>query len=493
MGSACSCVTAKDSSLNKITNGALHRSAGYSPSWSFRWDNRGHMAGETEIPADRYSHVRRRYTALEVKSCEDADTEAISDGGSAFENLRTPAWQKTPVREGIAGNLTTPVSDLSMGSSFSTQVRDLTEVSGIADPSSSKLSFSTSESDNHSFFRSYPLPGELMPSRLACRSPGHQLLRGVFDSRIPGFIPGLNSPNNNFVSEGRQSFVLFPQDPQMVGPREHFQSLWLLLKEIAECLENMTSENEKHDPACPLCISREKQTLKISEKALRINSKISRNRVVDCDLEDDSVSYGKSNGSEGKCPKIGSSVRNVFAKPFLKRHFSPGSEKMIRYYTMEFKGKIVGVKVNAINTTGPGDAFVSGDLQEMVFEGKRDFDLQRLTWLLFERFSASAIGPEAGKLRDERNIEDFHGLYAVNVAFGVATAVKQIIQSTPSSKGNHFCMAGHLDQFMEFTENIFARLYVPITFVDRVYGSLKLGGSEIVEYLKGLAYLLVTT
>ncbi|CAL5384498.1 unnamed protein product [Camellia sinensis] len=34
---------------------------------------------------------------------------------------------------------------------------------------------------------------------------------------------------------------------------------------------------------------------------------------------------------------------------------------------------------------------------------------------------------------------------------------------------------------------------VPITFVDRVYGSSKLGGSEIVEYLKGLVYLLVTT
>ncbi|QHO58997.1 Magnesium-chelatase subunit ChlI [Arachis hypogaea] len=31
---------------------------------------------------------------------------------------------------------------------------------------------------------------------------------------------------------------------------------------------------------------------------------------------------------------------------------------------------------------------------------------------------------------------------------------------------------------------------VPITFVDRVFGSSKLGGSEIVEYLKGLAYLL---
>lgn len=34
---------------------------------------------------------------------------------------------------------------------------------------------------------------------------------------------------------------------------------------------------------------------------------------------------------------------------------------------------------------------------------------------------------------------------------------------------------------------------VPITFVDRVYGTSKLGGSEIVEYLKGLVYLLLTT
>ncbi|GAB2289293.1 Dolichol-phosphate mannosyltransferase subunit 1 [Dionaea muscipula] len=34
---------------------------------------------------------------------------------------------------------------------------------------------------------------------------------------------------------------------------------------------------------------------------------------------------------------------------------------------------------------------------------------------------------------------------------------------------------------------------VPITFVDRVYGSSKLGGSEIVDYLKGLVFLLFTT
>ncbi|KAF6213625.1 hypothetical protein GE061_011346 [Apolygus lucorum] len=33
---------------------------------------------------------------------------------------------------------------------------------------------------------------------------------------------------------------------------------------------------------------------------------------------------------------------------------------------------------------------------------------------------------------------------------------------------------------------------VPITFVDRVYGESKLGGSEIVQFVKGLLYLFAT-
>ncbi|XP_011452277.3 dolichol-phosphate mannosyltransferase subunit 1-like [Crassostrea angulata] len=34
---------------------------------------------------------------------------------------------------------------------------------------------------------------------------------------------------------------------------------------------------------------------------------------------------------------------------------------------------------------------------------------------------------------------------------------------------------------------------VPISFVDRVYGESKLGGSEIIQFLKGLLYLFATT
>ena len=34
---------------------------------------------------------------------------------------------------------------------------------------------------------------------------------------------------------------------------------------------------------------------------------------------------------------------------------------------------------------------------------------------------------------------------------------------------------------------------VPISFVDRVYGESKLGGTEVVSYAKGLLYLFATT
>lgn len=34
---------------------------------------------------------------------------------------------------------------------------------------------------------------------------------------------------------------------------------------------------------------------------------------------------------------------------------------------------------------------------------------------------------------------------------------------------------------------------VPITFVDRVYGQSKLGGTEIVQFAKSLLYLFATT
>ncbi|KAJ7957093.1 Dolichol-phosphate mannosyltransferase subunit 1 [Quillaja saponaria] len=70
-----------------------------------------------------------------------------------------------------------------------------------------------------------------------------------------------------------------------------------------------------------------------------------------------------------------------------------------------------------------------------------------------------------------------------------------------SRKSNHIEEDSHLAYLTILSNDIpdidckNAALHIdrfPITFGDRVLGSSKLGGSEIVEYLKGLAYLQVT-
>ncbi|PIA55854.1 hypothetical protein AQUCO_00700286v1 [Aquilegia coerulea] len=421
MGSAC-CVAARDHTLpNRTTSDTLHRNIRYSPSWSFRWDNR--VAGEVGNPPSQYSHGCRNSgnTGLEIKNRMDVESrEDLSDGGSPLENFQRPTWQKSSIRDGAIGNSTTPASDLSMGSSFSTEVKEsivsaISEPPAVAGSSAPKLSFSipsTSMSMNRDSDPSL-VHADSTPSRWARRSPGHQLFRGISDSRILG----LKSPTNNSVSEGRQSFVLstcsndltmgsqggssdgwsmrtfselvassqrdrWSFDSEMLDSSRGKitrsnsrvftspsidrkscavcskllteRSSWSSQKIIAtnelsvvavlvcghayhaECLENMTPESERYDPSCPACLMGEKQALKISGKQLREadlkvrNNWISRNRVVDSDIDGNSVvsTHRKRGGTEGKGPKMGasSSMKNSFVKPFLRRHFSLGSK-----------------------------------------------------------------------------------------------------------------------------------------------------------------------
>ncbi|KAL3680281.1 hypothetical protein R1sor_023237 [Riccia sorocarpa] len=57
------------------------------------------------------------------------------------------------------------------------------------------------------------------------------------------------------------------------------------------------------------------------------------------------------------------------------------------------------------------------------------------------------------------------------------------------SKGYVFQM----EMIVRATRKGYTIAEVPITFVDRVYGTSKLGGTEIVQYLKGLLWLFFTT
>ncbi|KAK4284763.1 hypothetical protein QN277_001547 [Acacia crassicarpa] len=103
----------------------------------------------------------------------------------------------------------------------------------------------------------------------------------------------------------------------------------------AECLESMTPEINKYDPTCPVCTLGEKQTLKLSERALKARmdlkarNKRSMNRVVDSGTDDDSIVFDHFNGGGNQCKvsrmHLDSSGRRSSGKPFL-RHFSFGSK-----------------------------------------------------------------------------------------------------------------------------------------------------------------------
>lgn len=103
MGAAC-CVAAKDAT---ITNGsgseALQRNFRYSPSWSFRWDNRGRVAGE-ETSVNWLSDGVSRSDWLDVKSRTTLEmtleSAHVSEMGSPLDSFRTRALHKSPIREG---------------------------------------------------------------------------------------------------------------------------------------------------------------------------------------------------------------------------------------------------------------------------------------------------------------------------------------------------------------------------------------------------------
>lgn len=68
-------------------------------------------------------------------------------------------------------------------------------------------------------------------------------------------------------------------------------------------------------------------------------------------------------------------------------------------------------------------------------------------------------------------------------------AVLEKCISSCVSKGYVFQM----EMLVRARQNGYSVGEVPITFVDRVYGTSKLGGTEIVQFAKNLLYLFATT
>lgn len=98
MGAAC-CVATRD---NTIQSGSpseiLLRNIRRSPTWSFRWDHRGRVAGE-DASVNWFSDSISRNGRLENKN-----ESCVLENGSPMQNYQGNRWQKSPISEGTAGH-----------------------------------------------------------------------------------------------------------------------------------------------------------------------------------------------------------------------------------------------------------------------------------------------------------------------------------------------------------------------------------------------------
>lgn len=116
MGSVC-CVAARERNHPSSRTEIVRRNAVYSPSWSFRWDNRGRVAGEIETPC-QLSHGISRNTSMELKGTLGSERGNISETGSPLENYGSPTSQKSPVHRGTTTHLLTSSGEIAVPSNL---------------------------------------------------------------------------------------------------------------------------------------------------------------------------------------------------------------------------------------------------------------------------------------------------------------------------------------------------------------------------------------
>ncbi|KAL5073616.1 hypothetical protein RYX36_012600 [Vicia faba] len=416
MGAACF-VAARDKTVQSgSTNENSHRNIRCSPTWSFRWDNRGGRVAGEDTSINWFSDGNSRNDGSENKN----ESGHVLEEGSPLQNSQPNAIRKSPISEGTGPNVRDSTSDVSISRSVSIdasmeQANGLGESSLASSPSPAKPSLhSTSLSASPLSSQYHILPPSFTPSRWPGHSPGHQLLWPTSDIRMQA----CKSPGSFSLSEERPVFPSWsngsgmrsrggssdgwsiPGFSELMGA--HHRQRWSLdsesfgsnyeriarsgswfsaspvdlrtcgfcskvLKEKspwstqkiytsndlsvvavlicghvyhAECLENMTADISKYDPACPVCSFGEKQTMELSKKVLKVEMDLkARNQTLENQVEysdienDDSIAFdsikGKEPIGEGKGPRLDSSSRgrrSSFGKPFLRRHFTFGSK-----------------------------------------------------------------------------------------------------------------------------------------------------------------------
>lgn len=107
MGAAC-CVAARDKTITSSTSAdILHRNIRYSPTWSFRWDHRGRVAGE-ETAVAWFPDGINRNDRSDVKY----ESAYASEEGSPLHSFPRHTSEGT-----TSGNVRTPTSGKPLGCS----------------------------------------------------------------------------------------------------------------------------------------------------------------------------------------------------------------------------------------------------------------------------------------------------------------------------------------------------------------------------------------
>lgn len=102
MGAVC-CVAAKDKTIQSASpSEILHRNIRHSPTWNFRWDHRGRVAGE-DTAVTWFSNDISGNNGLENKN----ESSYVSEDGDPLQNyqIQRNRLQKSPISEGTARNV----------------------------------------------------------------------------------------------------------------------------------------------------------------------------------------------------------------------------------------------------------------------------------------------------------------------------------------------------------------------------------------------------
>ncbi|XP_074568764.1 uncharacterized protein LOC141825274 [Curcuma longa] len=335
------------------------RNTRYSPTWSFRCDNRTHI----EVVMDSSPQISHHpNSGNEVKSEFLTEAERLSERAGPSTAFQLQKGE-TPIKNGSSRMAThDSAADRSNGSTSSPKRKNSSPKPAFLAPSASDtmITFSVpsmpspSHKADPSSSRGRRLPADPTSSKkAACQSP---------DSRIPS-VQSLNEDNS---PEGRQSFVLSvggshggssngwsmrtfselvassnrerwsfesdnltPSSTAISSSNDHQQACNICSTPLTDycivavlfcghlyhagCLEKMTSEIDQYDPPCPLCTHGQKSAAKLFKKS-EAKAKNRPSSVGAADDDGKTLLYDRQ--------RVGG-LRNGARFPFnLRRYFS---------------------------------------------------------------------------------------------------------------------------------------------------------------------------